>query len=296
MSADLVQARGDKTYRFGSWSDGGTRTHSVTTPVSATSYTAAYRFKRDLTHGRRVSASSVLRSGFEGAKVVDNSMSTRWSSAYADPQWLRVDLGMVHSVNRVLLNWQAAYGKAYRVQVSTNGSTWRTVYSTTAGDGGTDHITFAAAEARFVRIYGTARGTAQGYSLWEVGVFGDVGLITGNGGKCTDVARSSTADGSRIILWTCHGGTNQRWTQREDGTVRSLGKCLDARSTANGTATVLWTCNGSGGQKWVSRADGTLLNSRSGRCLDAEGGSSASGTRLIIWNCHSKTNQRWLLP
>jgi hypothetical protein len=223
-------------------------------------------------------------------------MSTRWSSAYTDPQWLQIDLGMVQSVNRVLLNWQTAYGKAYRLEVSTDGSTWGTVYSTTAGDGGTDHITFDPVETRFVRIYGTARGTQWGYSLWEIGVFGDVGLITGIGRMCADVARASTVDGSEIILWSCHGRDNQRWTQHEDGTVRTMGKCLDVRSTANGSATVLWTCNGSGGQRWVPRADGTLLNQRSGRCLDAEGGSSASGTRLIIWSCHGKINQRWLLP
>jgi len=296
ISANLIQALRDKTYRFASWSDGGTRTHNVTTPDSATTYTATYRAKRDLAQGRPVTVSSFYKSGLEGSRAVDGSMSTRWSSTYSDPQWLRIDLGMVQSVNRVLLNWETAYGKAYRVQVSTDGSSWTTVYSTTAGNGGTDHITFTTAEARYVRIYGTARGTNWGYSLWEVSVFGDVGLITGIGGKCADVARASTADGSKILLWTCHGGKNQRWTHHEDGTVRAMGKCLDARSTTNGTAGVLWTCNGSGGQKWMPRADGTLLNLRSGRCLDAKGGSSSNGTQLIIWSCHGKTNQRWLLP
>jgi hypothetical protein len=127
-------------------------------------------------------------------------------------------------------------------------------------------------------------------------LFGDVGLITGIGGQCADVAKAGTADGSKIILWSCHGRENQRWTQHEDGTVRTMGKCLDARSTANGSEAVLWTCNGTDGQKWLSRPDRTLFNPRSGRCLDAKGASSASGTQLIIWNCHSNTNQRWLLP
>jgi glucose/arabinose dehydrogenase len=296
MSADQIQALRDKTYRFASWSDGGTRTHNVTTPDSPTTYTAAYRIKRDLSHGRPVAVSSFYQSGLDGYRAVDDSMSTRWSSVYSDPQWLRVDLSMVQSVNRVLLNWETAYAKAYRVEVSTDGSTWKTVHSTTAGDGGTDHITFAAEEARYVRIYGTARGTHWGYSLWEVGVFGDVGLITGIGDKCVDAADKSAADGSKIHLWWCHGLKNQQWTQSEDGTVRTMGKCLDARGTANGTAVVLWTCNGSGGQNWTSRPDGTLLNLRSGRCLDAQSGSSPSGTPLIIWSCHGKTHQRWSLP
>lgn len=296
MSADSVQVSRDRAVRFASWSDGGNRVHNFTTPASPVTYVAAYRTKRDISHVRPVTVSSVLEPGLEGARAVDGGMSTRWSSAYADPQWLRIDLGMVQSVNKVLLNWQTAYGKAYRIETSIDGSAWTTVYSTTAGDGGTDDLSFDPVEARFVRIYGTERGTQLGYSLWEIGVFGDVGLITGIGRNCVDVAKASTANGSGIILWSCHGRENQRWTQHDDGTLRTMGKCLDARSTTNGSATVLWTCDGSGGQKWRSRVDGTLLNQRSGRCLDAKGGSSAAGTQLIIWSCHGQTNQRWLLP
>ncbi|HEU4947600.1 MAG TPA: ricin-type beta-trefoil lectin domain protein [Kribbella sp.] len=296
ISTAFIQSVGNRVYRFASWSDRGARTHNFTAPASATTYTATYRAKRNLALGRPVTVSSVERTGYEGAKAVDGSMSTRWSSGRTDPQWLRVDLGLVQSVNRVQLNWEAAYAKAYRIQLSTNGSTWTTVYSTTTGDGGSDHVAFTSAYARYVRIYGTARGTAAGYSLWEVGVFGETGLIKGIGGKCVDVAGASTADGSRIVLYGCHGNSNQRWILPEDGTVRSMGKCLDARSTTNGTATVLWTCNGTGGQKWVPRPDGTLLNLRSGRCLDAAGASSANGTRLIIWTCHTGPNQKWALP
>jgi hypothetical protein len=150
--------------------------------------------------------------------------------------------------------------------------------------------------ARYVRIYGTARATPWGYSLWNVGVFGDTGVITGIAGQCVDLYQASSADGTPTQLYTCHGKPNQQWTQQEDGTIRSLGKCLDARSTALRAAAVLWTCDGSGGQKWLPRPDGTLLNVRSGRCLDATGGYSANGTRLILYTCHTGPNQKWVLP
>ncbi|MEV4490168.1 ricin-type beta-trefoil lectin domain protein [Micromonospora coxensis] len=47
-----------------------------------------------------------------------------------------------------------------------------------------------------------------------------------------------------------------------DGTVRSLGKCLDVKSsgTTNGTPVQLWTCNGTGAQQWAPQADGSLKN------------------------------------
>ena len=32
-------------------------------------------------------------------------------------------------------------------------------------------------------------------------------------GLCLDVNGASTANGSAVIVWNCHNGTNQRWTQ-----------------------------------------------------------------------------------
>jgi glucose/arabinose dehydrogenase len=134
ISADLTQALGERVYRFVAWSDGGTRTHNVTTPGSATTYTAIYRAIRDsrwplrVPKRRPVTESSFQPSGFEGFGAVDGSLSTRWLSAYADPQWLRTDLDVVYSVNRVLLKWERTDGTAHKVQVPSAGRSWRTVY------------------------------------------------------------------------------------------------------------------------------------------------------------------------
>ncbi|MGX7673907.1 ThuA domain-containing protein [Plantactinospora sp. DSM 117369] len=124
-----------------------------------------------------------------------------------------------------------------------------------------------------------------------------VGPITSATGKCVDVSGSSSADGAKIQLWSCHGGTNQQWTVNGD-TLRASNKCMGVAGggTANGGLVQLSTCNGSGAQNWTPGANGALVNSQSGRCLDANGGSSADGTQLIIWTCHGGTNQRWTLP
>jgi type 1 glutamine amidotransferase len=124
------------------------------------------------------------------------------------------------------------------------------------------------------------------------------GPITGVGGKCVDVSGASSADGTKIQLWTCHSGTNQQWTIGTDNTIRSLGKCMTTSGggTANGTPVQLWTCTGTGAQNWTTGANGSLVNPQSGKCLDANGSSSADGTQLIIWTCHGGTNQRWTLP
>jgi hypothetical protein len=106
------------------------------------------------------------------ARAVDGRSSTRWSSAYTDPQWIQVDLGANYSINRVALLWEAAYARAYRIEVSSNGTSWTTIYQTTTGDGGTDDISSLSSIGRYVRIYGTQRATTWGYSLYEIEVYG----------------------------------------------------------------------------------------------------------------------------
>ncbi|MFD4127142.1 discoidin domain-containing protein [Streptomyces globisporus] len=131
-----------------------------------------------LSQGKPVTASSEENYGTPATAAVDGNANTRWSSAASDPQWIRVDLGATTKLSQVVLDWETAYGKGYRVELSTNGSTWSTAYQTTTGDGGTDTLNIGG-EARYVRVYGTARGTGYGFSLWEFKVYGESG---GTGG------------------------------------------------------------------------------------------------------------------
>lgn len=125
-----------------------------------------------LSQGRPATASSTEAAGFEPGKAVDGSSTSRWASAEgADPQWLRVDLGAPAALSRVRLDWEAAHASAYRVQGSLDGTTWTDLSTTTTGDGGTDDLTVSGT-ARYVRVYGTKRATAYGYSLWEFKVYG----------------------------------------------------------------------------------------------------------------------------
>ncbi|MFC4110837.1 ricin-type beta-trefoil lectin domain protein, partial [Micromonospora zhanjiangensis] len=41
------------------------------------------------------------------------------------------------------------------------------------------------------------------------------GTITGQqSGLCLDANAAGTANGTKLILWTCNGGTNQQWSLR----------------------------------------------------------------------------------
>ncbi len=136
-----------------------------------------------LSQGKPATASSVEGAGTPAGAAVDGDNGTRWSSQFADPQWIQVDLGAPAQLSRVVLRWETAAAKAYRVELSTDGAAWSTAASTTTGTGGT--VTHdITGTARYVRVYGTQRTTAYGYSLWEFQVYGTAGtdpVIPGGG-------------------------------------------------------------------------------------------------------------------
>ncbi len=126
----------------------------------------------NLAEGMPVTASSTRAADVSPGNAADGSLTTRWGSNYADPQWIYVDLGSSQPIAKVMLHWESAYGKEYQIQVSDNTTDWTTVYSTATGDGEIDDISFEPVNARYVRMYGTKRATTYGYSLWEFKVYG----------------------------------------------------------------------------------------------------------------------------
>ncbi|MCR3750032.1 discoidin domain-containing protein [Lentzea californiensis] len=128
----------------------------------------------NVAQGRATTASSYQQAGdgapFPPSNVVDGGGSSRWATDWADPQWLRVDLGAVTTFQHVQLVWEGAFGRAYEIQVSDDGNGWRPVHGTTTGNGGVDSIDVTAT-ARYVRLHATQRGTGFGYPLYEFGVY-----------------------------------------------------------------------------------------------------------------------------
>lgn len=114
-------------------------------------------------------------------KAFDLDPATRWATSsttgWVDPGWISVDLGATAQISRVELQWDPAYATAYRIQVSANGSTWTDIYSTTTGKGFKEVLTVTGT-GRYVRMYGTARSSAYGYSLYDFNVYGTGGAPT----------------------------------------------------------------------------------------------------------------------
>jgi hypothetical protein len=160
------------------WQAGGappspTPTNTPVVPVpTATPTPTPSGTSSNLALNRPATASSVEGVGTEPGLAVDGSLTTRWASAEGvDPQWIYVDLGASRSINRIVLRWEAAFGRSYTIETSNDASNWTSIFSTTTGDGGVDDLAVSGT-GRYVRMHGTARGTAWGYSLFEYEVWG----------------------------------------------------------------------------------------------------------------------------
>ncbi|WP_201777520.1 glycoside hydrolase family 3 C-terminal domain-containing protein [Streptacidiphilus jiangxiensis] len=167
-------------------------------------------------------ASSTENAGTPASAAVDGNTGTRWSSAFADPQWLQVDLGSTLTICQVALNWETAYATAFQIQTSTDNTNWTTIYSTTTGTGGVQTLNVSGT-GRYLRMYGTARATGYGYSLWEMQVFtGGSGNSGGGTGNCgtTNAALGHPATASSIQdnnpaydpFYATDGSTLTRWS------------------------------------------------------------------------------------
>ena len=169
-----------------------------------------------LSQGKTATSSSVQNASFPASAAVDGNTSTRWSSAFSDPQWLEVDLGATASISQVVLDWETAYATAFQIQTSADGTNWTTIYSTTTGTGGTQTLNVTGT-GRYVRMYGTARATQYGYSLWEFQVYGTAGS-TGSSCSTTDAALNQPATASSLenasfpASAAVDGNTSTRWS------------------------------------------------------------------------------------
>ncbi|KQV77919.1 glucan endo-1,3-beta-D-glucosidase [Nocardioides sp. Root122] len=122
-------------------------------------------------------------------------------------------------------------------------------------------------------------------------------LVSQLNGKCIDVPSWSFADGQRLVMWDCHGGTNQRW-ERVSGTLRTQsGMCMDVAGggTADGTPIQIARCSGNPAQQFVLSGAGDLVNPQANKCVDIKDVNAANGAALQLWTCAGTANQKWRL-
>jgi len=163
-------------------------------------------------------AASQESTNFIAPLAIDGRPDTRWSSEFQDNQWWQVDFGREHLLANILLKWEDAYARTYRVQLSTNGTDWITVHEELNGNGGADLVTFERQPARYVRIECGRRATPWGASLIEVEfntpepVRTEASASSGTG----DYAPKYAIDGKPDTRWSSNFNDAEWWQVRFD--------------------------------------------------------------------------------
>jgi endoglucanase Acf2 len=175
--------------------------------MSAASNEANATTAVDLALRQPALASSIENAGTQAAYAFDGDSTTRWSSQFSDPQWIRVDLGATYNVSEVKLNWENAAGRDYQIQVSPDATNWTTIQTVTGNTtAGWHDYQGLSGPGRYVRMFGTARVTGYGYSLFDFNVYGTAAPAppAGAGGGYAledDPSRAVPAGGPQSVAW-----------------------------------------------------------------------------------------------
>jgi F5/8 type C domain/Beta-1,3-glucanase/Putative Ig domain len=238
--------------------------------LSAGSAAAASCGTTNLALHQPTTASSTQGPSWPASNATDGNLSTRWSSAFSDPQWLEVDLGATQPVCQVVIHWETAYAKAFQIQTSNDNSTWTTIYSTTTGTGGTQTLNVSGS-GRYIRMYGTVRATQYGYSMYEFQVY--AATSTGNTVTVTNpgTQTSKAGNAASLQIQASDSVSGQTLTYSAAGlpaglSVNSSTGLISGTPTTAGTSTVTVTAkdttgaSGSASFSWtVSPAGGNTV-------------------------------------
>ncbi len=125
----------------------------------------------NLALNKKATASSIEKKDCDAKFAVDGKMGTRWSSSHADNQWLVIDLGAEKNVGRVVINWETAAGKEYKLQISNDNKNWKDLTAVKNGKAGKAELKFNAQKGRYLRVLGQKRATTFGFSIFEIAAF-----------------------------------------------------------------------------------------------------------------------------
>jgi predicted alpha-1,2-mannosidase len=197
------------------------------------------------------------------------------------------------------INGNGAADNAPYVQSATwNGASWANAYAPTAAitSGGTLNYTLGTTANT---SWASAASAAPPSYNATGNAYPDGPIVAGvSSSLCIDDSNSSSADATKIQLWTCNSTNAQKWAIVPGGTVQVLGGCLDVKSSGltSGTLVQYYHCNGSGAQQWTTGANGSLVNPESGLCLDDPNSSTNTGVQLQIYTCNGSAAQKWTIP
>ena len=191
----------------------------------------------DVQPGRLIpvaATASSTQSTTNAANTTDRDLNSRWSSAWADPQYLQFDFGQTVNITRIRISWEAAYAQDYQLQTSADGTSWTTIHSVLNSDGGVDDITSLVGRGRYLRVYGTRWASAYGYSIYEMEVYGPAVVpLAARAAVTTELEVYPNPAANRLLLHSTRGLQNSEFQ-----ILDALGRLVARGSGAAGSVDV----------------------------------------------------------
>jgi hypothetical protein len=110
------------------------------------------------------------------------------------------------------------------------------------------------------------------------------------------LSATKALDGTHLAVATCDGSLVQRWEPRSDGTIRSVGLCMDAANagTADWTPVQVAVCSGNPAQLFTLNQDQHIYSPYADKCVNIHS-VPGEGTSVVLHSCLNQTNQIFTL-
>ena len=190
--------------------------------------------------------------GYPASNAFDGNLTTtRWSSQFSDAQWLYVDLGKRYDLCKVILFWEAAYGKDFDIQTSDDALTWKTIYQA-RNNTSTLSIMPLQGSGRYVKMNGIHRSTSYGYSILEMQVYGSASITCQ---APTNLAASNLQQNSATISWNAVSGATVSFSAPAQTGASATFGTSSGTTNASGQFTTTVTANTHAGSYQVTATD-----------------------------------------
>ena len=125
-----------------------------------------------------------VSSVFSGAEFLtehinDGIIDTRWGSNYKSTEYkngnyletVLIDLEDTYNVDRIVLTFEDAYAKSYKIQTSTDGTTFTDATGVLSGSVGEQRLVDLNLNTRYIKVLLMEPATKYGYSIYELEVY-----------------------------------------------------------------------------------------------------------------------------
>lgn len=122
-----------------------------------------------------VSCSSVEddKDEFNAISAVDGDPETRWASQeYKEcSEWIELDLLKEYYISEILISWEVAYAKRFKVYISDDGDDYKCIYNCKDNNKMYNRLQLVPVKCKNIKIECIEKATKYGFSIFEIELY-----------------------------------------------------------------------------------------------------------------------------